>query len=50
MGCRSCDNSSTTFMDAPNVNRFDTFPVYQVIKAGLELPIRANVVRPEEPG
>lgn len=28
------------FMDAPNVKRFVTLPVYNVIKAGLELPTR----------
>lgn len=27
------------FMDAPNLKRFDTFPVYEVIKAGLTIPI-----------
>jgi Lrp/AsnC family leucine-responsive transcriptional regulator len=26
------------FMDAPNLKRFDTFMVYRIIKAGLELP------------
>jgi Lrp/AsnC family leucine-responsive transcriptional regulator len=26
------------FMDAPGLKRFDTFPVYRVVKAGLEIP------------
>jgi Lrp/AsnC family transcriptional regulator, leucine-responsive regulatory protein len=28
------------FMDAPNVKRFVTLPVYDVVKASLEIPIR----------
>lgn len=26
------------FMDAPGLKLFDTFPVYRVVKAGLEIP------------
>lgn len=28
------------FLDAPNVKRYVTLPVYDVVKAGLELPVR----------
>ena len=28
------------FMDAPNLNRFVTLPVYDVVKAGLKIPVR----------
>jgi Lrp/AsnC family leucine-responsive transcriptional regulator len=30
------------FMDAPNVKRFDTFPVYEVVKTGVVLPLEAT--------
>ena len=26
------------FMDAPGLKRFDTFPVYRIVKAGMEIP------------
>ena len=28
------------FLDAPNLKRFETFPVYRVIRSGLEIPTR----------
>lgn len=28
------------FMDAPNLKRFVTLPVLDVVKAGLEIPVR----------
>jgi Lrp/AsnC family leucine-responsive transcriptional regulator len=30
------------FMNAPNVRRFDTLPVFEAVKTGLEIPIQAT--------